>query len=348
MWTSKLLALGWSERAATQLPLYQAKSTRGLYNRQISRLADFCSIRQIQFPPSDKDIPVLAEFLCEISDSSLRPESILRTVAAALSSMYEAHGLRNLLQDNNLKRLLTALVKSGTMVPGSRTKVMPIKPFHDMFQSWGPNDTLTTKQLRLRAVTLLAFSLMARPSDLAPRGEHFDTQTFDIRNIVLSQDNIVFNADGSLTITLFGIKNDRSRSGFEVRIPGTTDHRVDPVACLHSYINRTDSVRQGLPDHPVFISLRPHNGHYQAVTAATISQILNEAIKMANLDGQGYTARSFRPTGATAAVQCNTKPETAMQIGRWKTDSVFRERYVYPLAQDSYTTDILQFAGVDY
>ena len=98
----------------------------------------------------------------------------------------------------------------------------------------------------------------------------------------------------------------------------------------------------------MFISLQPHNNKYKAVTAATIGQDLTDAIKLAKLDGEGYTPWSFRPTGATAAVVSNTTPETAMQVGRWKTDSVFRERYVYPLVQGSYTTDVLHFNGIKY
>ena len=154
---------------------------------------------------------MLADFLCELSDGSPRPDSILRNATAALSSMYEAYGLPNPLQNTTLRKLCVALVKSGTTNPSSRTRVMPCKPFHDLFLSWGPDDTLSTKELRLRAVTLLALCLMARPSDLAPRGETFDPRTHDIRNITLSRDHIEFHEDGSLTIRLFGIKNDLSR-----------------------------------------------------------------------------------------------------------------------------------------
>ena len=64
------------------------------------------------------------------------------------------------------------------------------------------------------------------------------------------------------------------------------------------------------------------------------------------LGGQEYFLRSFRPTGVSAAVKADTKPETAMKVGRWKSDQIFLPRYVYPLVQDSYRDSVLQFSGV--
>ena len=111
-------------------------------------------------------------------------------------------------------------------------------------------------------------------------------------------------------------------------------------------MTRTESQLSAVKEQgcPVFLSLKPP---FHGIRSAAISQILNEAIKLAGLGGMGYSARSFRPTGATAAVQAGTKPETAMQIGRWKSDLVFRERYVYPLADKDYTDNVLHFTGLD-
>ena len=47
---------------------------------------------------------------------------------------------------------------------------MPRDPFLMLFSSCPENEKLLLKQLRLKAVTLLALVFMARPSDSAPRG----------------------------------------------------------------------------------------------------------------------------------------------------------------------------------
>ena len=127
-----------------------------------------------------------------------------------------------------------------------------------------------------------------------------------------------------------------------MRIPPATDPINDPVASLKQYIQVTEPIRP--ESQAVFLSL---TAPYKALSSATISNILNEAIKLAGLAGQGYTARSFRPTGATAAIEAGCMPETVMQIGRWKTKEVFFNRYVYPQAPKGYTDGVLQFRGID-
>ncbi|WAR14875.1 PUS3-like protein [Mya arenaria] len=112
----------------------------------------------------------------------------------------------------------------------------------------------------------------------------------------------------SAKITFFGIKNDTSRSGFEVELPRASNVKLDSVQTLQDHIERTDRFR--LPGGPVFLSLR---APYNAIQASSVAKILDEAIKLAGLEGQGYTAKSFRPTGATTAIAQNINPEILME-----------------------------------
>ena len=90
----------------------------------------------------------------------------------------------------------------------------------------------------MKTVTLLALVCMTRPSDLAPKGVNLNSRDLSVHNIVLSLENIQFMADNSLTTFFFGIKDDTSRSGFEVNIPLNADDIVmDPVSCLRTYID---------------------------------------------------------------------------------------------------------------
>ena len=45
-----------------------------------------------------------------------------------------------------------------------------------------------------------------------------------------------------------------------------------------------------------FLALNPP---YAAIVAKTVAGIMNEAIALVGLSGKGYSAKSFRPTGAT-------------------------------------------------
>ena len=176
---------------------------------------------------------------------------------------------------------------------------------------------------------------------MAPRGKFVNKDSGVEESLLFTTDQITFHDDGSVTVVFFGIKNDTSREGFEVKLPPAGEPQVDHVAALKCYIQRTRKFR---PDKkPVFLSLTQP---YTAIQHATISKQLNEAIDLAGLGDRGYSARSFRPTGATAAVKSGCLPETAMQIGRWKTREVFFNRYVYPNAPSSYSDNVMAFPGV--
>ena len=56
-----------------------------------NRYVQFCKVHEVDFSDNNY-IPYIANFLCEIADASDRPESVLRTVSAALSFLFDALG----------------------------------------------------------------------------------------------------------------------------------------------------------------------------------------------------------------------------------------------------------------
>ena len=69
-----------------------------------------------------------------------------------------------------------------------------------------------------------------------------------------------------------------------------------PVHALKTYIARTEQYRS-IGNQAVFLGLRaPH----KALEADSIARDMDNAIRLAGL--QGYTAKDFRPTGATHAI----------------------------------------------
>lgn len=336
MWSTRLRCLGWSLRAAKQSAYSIANSTIQTYNMYANRYIQFCKVREVDFS-DNTNIPCIADFLCETADSSDRPESVLHTVSAALSFLFEALGRASPMVHPEIKRLITALIKTGTVRPMKRSRPMPVEAFVRYFRELGPTDELSLKDLRRKTVTLLALVFMARPSDLAPKGVVFNSKFLSVEKTVLSTNDIQFNDDGSLSVTFWGIKNDSKRQGFEVTVhPNKNDVLSDPVECLRLYIERTQEFRPK-DTNPLFITLKQP---YHALSSDTIGNILEEAISAAGLSYLGYSAKSFRPTAATMAVQKGMLPETAMQLGRWKTKEVFFNHYVYPKVPDTYTGNL--------
>ncbi|KAJ8019576.1 hypothetical protein HOLleu_41225 [Holothuria leucospilota] len=136
---------------------------------------------------------------------------------------------------------------------------------------------------------------------------------------LFSTDNITFLPSGDAGIVFHGRKNDASRTGFHVTLRPTRETKIDPVKALRDYIARTSHQRS--EDKCVFLSLNPP---FCPVTAKTVANILNEAINIVGLSGRGFSAKSFRPTGATLAVE-----------------SVFYEHYVHAKPPETFSEKIL-------
>lgn len=141
-----------------------------------------------------------------------------------------------------------------------------------------------------------------------------------------------------MKITFFGIKNDTKRSGFEIVLPKSNQHKIDPVSTLYDYVKRTEPQRQ--VNGPVFLTLREP---FKALEASSIAKILESSIQLAGLSDQGFTAKSFRPTGATVAIEQNINPDIVRKVGRWKNSDVFYAHYVHSRTPSCFTDNILNF-----
>lgn len=91
-------------------------------------------------------------------------------------------------------------------------------------------------------------------------------------------------------------------------------------------------------ESPVFISLK---SPYNAIDSSTVSRILEEAIVLAGLSTKEFTAKSFRPAGATTAIAQNMNPEIVRKVGRWKNQEVFFEHYVHSQTPSEHTESVL-------
>ena len=170
--STRLRCLGWSNRAAYQATYCIAKSTLQTYNNYIGKFDLFCKEKQCEFS-NNVELSVLADFLCELSDSSERPESVLGTATVAITFFYHSMGKDSSVHNLYIKRLIKGLIKTGTRKPMARQKPMPIQAFRNLFHHMGPNEQLSISDLRMKTITLMALVFMTRPSDLAPKAHRF-------------------------------------------------------------------------------------------------------------------------------------------------------------------------------
>ena len=178
---------------------------------------------------------------------------------------------------------------------------------------------------------------MLRPSDVAPQATFFNQHSETEQNLSFTTDMVTFLPGNSgIKLTLFGIKNDAQREGFEVTVPKHSNALLDPGITLKDYIDRTASKRT---DKSVFIAL---NSPFKGISSSAIAKVLEEAISLAGLKDQGFSAKSFRPTGATFAIEQGVDPKVVQKIGRWKSTEVFYDHYVHSQTPDDFTNKVIR------
>ena len=136
-----LKSRGWPVRVCAQYKLFLAPPNVENYNRY-----NICCVSQ---SISVYHQPTLVQFLCDIADASHRPASILNNVV--VTHLFGALGdnIPKPMHDQFEKNFIIALIKSNTIDIHSKSKVIPVAPFIDVFRSWSKNDYVDIKHLRL-------------------------------------------------------------------------------------------------------------------------------------------------------------------------------------------------------
>lgn len=107
----------------------------------------------------------------------------------------------------------------------------------------------------MRVVILFFLCFMMRSFDMVFNVVFFDFVFLQEMKVCFIMDQVEFNRDGFFILVFFGIKNDVIRVGFEVRVFGIDNMKVDFVRALRSYIDRIQDVRNEALDSFVFVFL---------------------------------------------------------------------------------------------
>ena len=332
LWKQRALQQGWSLQAASKLKYSLAPSTINNYNMYIEKVKTVCDKNGNMFPPDNSAI--LADCLINIVSESDRPASMINCTLAALAHVYRILGKNDFTNDIFIKQLVLGIIKSSTKNHRNKSNVMPIEKFTVYFNNLD-NNTIDVKMLRLKCIALLALVTMLRPSDIAPKALWVDSEGKE-HSYVFKRDQITFNNDGSMSVVIHGNKNDSDRSGFIIDVSPSNEPNICPVQTMKCYLNRTRQFRKS--NGPVFISLK---SPYGALSSQAITNILNDSIEIVGLPRHVFSAKCFRPTGATKAVSEGFDPNIVLKVGRWKTPSVFFEHYVHSRVPSDFTDKIL-------
>ena len=170
----------------------------------------------------------------------------------------------------------------------------------------------------MKCIVLLALVAILRPSDIAPcavvvKKSGVESLQFTANRIDIDEENSI------IKLRLLGIKNDYERQGFEVVVRAAQNKKLCPIVTMQAWLHRTWLVNPD-PRRPVFA---PLNYPFSSLSSCAIAAILNKAIKLVGLANQGFTAKSFRLTGATVAIQKGVNLDMVQRTGRWRSTRMF-------------------------
>ena len=147
IWKQNLKSCGWSDTSSNRFIASWAPSTLSTYRIHLihtSQLKHFCELRNSPF--LDVSTPVLADYLCQLANSSQQLKSLLNTTIASIACLCEALQITNLV-NSEIYHLVQALIKGGMTKLMIKSKAMPTQPFTDLFQAWPQNWLLTMENL---------------------------------------------------------------------------------------------------------------------------------------------------------------------------------------------------------
>ena len=298
-------AIEWDLETRTLLEHSLRPSTLKSYDGVLTKFRTFCTTNSYDYFPTST--ATVAHFFRELAQGTERPGPILISASAAIAGMYKGSPHEDPTKSELLTMLKQALVNTGTKRPRRNTPTFPIDKLANYISDFGENGVMTIEKLRAKAVCLLALVGLFRPSDLA----------------LITMDQVTL-ATSTVTFANFGGKTDKDMAGIPTTVTASSIPQLCPVRALTSYITRTQDTRAHITDKPVFIYLNSKTP--AALGTQRIAKIMTQTLKDAGIDET--TARSFRKTGASAAINRGTDPDLVMKLGRWKSVDVFYKHYV--------------------
>ena len=298
-------AFDWDLETRAMLEHSLRPSTMRAYDGILTRFSRFCEQQGYSYFPTTTT--AVAHFFRDITSSVERPGSTLITASAAIAAMYKGSEHSDPTKSQLLTMLKQAIISTGTKRPRFSTPVFPIERLTDHLITFGNNNTMSIDKLRTKTISLLALVGLYRPADLA----------------LLQLQHLEFVING-VNIANFGGKTDKNRDGIPTTITRASDQLLCPVAALESYIARTTARRSTLSEPSIFIYLDGNKAN--KLSDQRVASILKAGLQAAGIDEA--TARSFRKTGASAAINKGVDPDLIMKLGRWRSVDVFYRHYV--------------------
>jgi hypothetical protein len=296
-----------------------ARNTLKHYNGYLARFAAFCHELGLG-SWRDASTDHVLSFLAALAEGVGRPGPTLDAAIPALRLAFFAAQVSPL--DSPLVARLRKGLIADTLRVRAVTEPLPVLPLVRWLRTMPDTPHLSVQQLRVKCAALAAVVLIARPSDLT----------------CVALDGIEFADDlSTMTVSLLAFKNDYHRDGAVLSVQACSEPKLCLVRAAHRLVRE---VRRRWPraSH-LFVS----DNDGKPLKAASVSRLLKSACEAAGM-GERFSARNFRPGGATRGLAAGLPLDLVMHIGRWRDCNTVYDHYLRS-SPGVNTTDAL--LGVD-
>jgi hypothetical protein len=241
-----------------------------------------------------------------LADSFLRglEHKTVQAYRTAISNTLRTMGEKPL--DEDLITLVLRGIRQLRPPRPAYSEFWEVEPALAKLRDWGPNASLSRKQLLMKLIFLLRITCFLRSSDL---------ERIDFFSLSVSPSYIKF---------LVFRPKEGDYKWVSVQ-PFQEDPLLCPYECLREYLRQTARFR-GLVGRNgrLLLSVRD-NG--TPIGAERISNLTVEALNLLGVNTKVFGAHSTRGAGATHALRNGARADQVMNVGNWSNPKTFKRFY---------------------
>ena len=280
-------------------------STKKQYSTYFLKWFEFCKKSKLE--PNNAKLHHVLIFLQILRDNHYS-YSAINTAKSAIVLILDL--------DTSDKEIIRKFMKGTFNMKPPKPKykqIWDVSIVLDYIETLGNNEDISLKMLTYKCTMLIALTSGQRVQTLA---------ALRISDMSISFKGVQFIIQKFLkTTSPFNNKSSINLPFFE------ENHSLCVVKCLHTYLNRTEPLRQS--DSLLISFISPH----KPVSSETISRWLKEMLKAAGVDTAVYSAHSTRAAATSTAAKRMDICSILECVG-WKSKSTFAKFYNKPITDE--------------
>jgi hypothetical protein len=227
---------------------------------------------------------------------------------------------RYIAEDPLIISFFQAKRKSEVKIPTiGKQEIWDIQQLITYVRGWGLNARLDLARLQKKNIIWIGIASVMRPRS--------DLGRLHYRDVAFS-----WSEDGQLLGASLTSREPKESQWKTIKIGPAKQAKEDdcPVKTLAKFMDRTASLRHGLPDDHILFLIEIEKGEQvHSIKPATAASWIQQTVQEAGIDTKVYKAHSLRAAASTWAVMHGHKIEQVKKHANWSSNSGAFEKYYY-------------------